>query len=79
MITPGIKHDMEKAFEKEIKKESKQMIEQFKEHEIDPLGLQDLMQSHIRGFHTKEWKAIYPKLSVEIIPEVMITETGVIE
>lgn len=79
MITPKIKREMEKAFEREIIKESKQMIEQFKELEIDPLGLQDLMQSHIRGFHKKEWKEIYPKLSVEIKPEVMITETGVIE
>ncbi|UOK59809.1 hypothetical protein MGI18_10795 [Bacillus sp. OVS6] len=79
MITPKIKSEMEKAFEKEIINESKQLIEQFKETDIDPLGIQDLLESRIRGFGKKEWKEIYPKLSVEIKPEVMITETGVID
>ncbi|USK35383.1 Ger(x)C family spore germination protein [Bacillus sp. F19] len=79
IITPKIKNGMEKAFEKEIIKESKQMIEQFKELDIDPLGIQDLIESQVRGFGKKEWKETYPKLNVEIKPEVMITETGVIE
>ncbi|MFY0759404.1 Ger(x)C family spore germination protein [Metabacillus dongyingensis] len=79
LITPKIKREMEKAFEKEIINESKQLIEQFKETDIDPLGIQDLLESRIRGFGKKEWKETYPKLSVEIKPEVMITETGVID
>jgi spore germination protein len=78
-ITPKIKNEIEKAFEKEIIKESKQLIEQFKELNIDPLGMQDLIESQIRGFGKKEWKETYSKLNVEIKPEVMITETGVIE
>lgn len=79
MITPKINSEMERAFEKVIIKESKQLIEQFKETDIDPLGIQDLLESRIRGFGKKEWKETYPKLSVEIKPEVIITETGVID
>lgn len=79
IITPKIKKEMEKAFEKVIIKETKQMIEEFKELNIDPLGLEDFMKGHIRGFSKKEWNETYPKLSVDIIPEVDITETGVIE
>ncbi|WP_191565786.1 Ger(x)C family spore germination protein [Metabacillus idriensis] len=79
IITPKIKKEMEKAFEKVIVNESKQMIEQFKELDIDPLGLEDIMESHIRGFSKKDWDETYPNLSVDIIPEVEINETGVIE
>ncbi len=79
IITPKIKKEMEKAFEKVIVNESKQMIEQFKELDIDPLGLEDIMESHIRGFSKKDWDETYSNLSVDIIPEVEINETGVIE
>jgi spore germination protein len=79
IITPKLKEEMEKAFEKVIEKESKQMIDEFKLLDIDPLGLESLIASHIRGFSKKDWDETYPKLSVDIIAEVQINETGVIE
>jgi germination protein, Ger(x)C family len=79
-VRPEILKKAEKAFEKEIVKNSMEMIDMFKEKNIDPVGLGEEILSHSRGLRkVKNWRDIYSKMKVDVHADVKITETGVVQ
>lgn len=79
-ITPGIMDKLEKQLEKEIEDKSIELIQRFKELEIDPVGFGHFVSSRTRKFDFKKWnEEDYQELVVKIIPKVTIEEAGVIE
>ncbi|XQY93205.1 Ger(x)C family spore germination protein [Metabacillus sp. HB246100] len=78
-ITPEVTDKVEKTFEKEMKTETEALIEYFKELTIDPIGIGEEIRSQSRSFKLDNWRERIPELTVEIIPEVIISESGVID
>ncbi|WP_409298564.1 Ger(x)C family spore germination protein [Peribacillus sp. SCS-26] len=70
---------VETALEKQIKRQSVQMISRFKKMNIDPLGLGEMARSHTYHFDFQRWKHNYRELPVDINVQVEITQTGTIE
>jgi spore germination protein len=55
-------------------------MEQFKEKEIDPVGLGHFVGTQIRNFDINKWTDTqYKELIVKVESDVKITETGGIE
>lgn len=78
-ITPKIIEKVEKAFEEKVEKETKALIEQFKELKIDPIGIGDDIRSQSRSFNIDEWDDKLPSLTADVEANVVISETGVID
>ncbi|MEH7250904.1 Ger(x)C family spore germination protein [Neobacillus niacini] len=79
-LTPKLMHKLQNQFEKDVEKECLAMIERFKEKEIDPIGFGHFLKTKTRNFDFKNWwDNQYKDLVIRIIPEVSISESGVIE
>ena len=79
VVTPEVMKKIEKDFEDQIKKEATAMIEDFQEQGIDPLGFGQFIKTKTRGFDFKRWEDEYQNLTVNIKPDVVIAEIGIIE
>ncbi|WP_226666112.1 Ger(x)C family spore germination protein [Metabacillus litoralis] len=78
-ITPEVTKEVEKVFEEKLKTEINSLFAYFKELRIDPIGIGDQIRSQSREFKINEWRDKIPELLVEVKPEVIISESGVIE
>ena len=78
-ITPEVIKDVERVFEEKMKNEINSLFTYFKELKIDPVGIGDQIRSQSREFNTENWRDRIPELAVDVIPEVIISESGVIE
>ncbi|MGD6941992.1 Ger(x)C family spore germination protein [Cytobacillus gottheilii] len=73
------KQQIEKAFEKDLKERGDALVKQFQELGIDPLGVGEEVRTRSRNWDVKKWDDLYPAISIHIVPEVNITESGVLE
>ncbi|MBM7603633.1 spore germination protein [Metabacillus crassostreae] len=78
-ITPEVIKDVERVFEEKMKNEINSLFTYFKELKIDPVGIGDQIRSQSREFNIENWRDRIPELTVDVIPEVIISESGVIE
>ncbi|HZH62084.1 MAG TPA: Ger(x)C family spore germination protein [Metabacillus sp.] len=78
-ITPKVKEQIVKAFEKQMEKETLSLIEKFKELKIDPIGIGDDLRAQIRTFKIEEWRERIPELQVDVNADVTISESGVVD
>lgn len=79
-----IKHrefkEIEKAIEKEIVKRCEELIKQFQEKNIDPIGFAHFIKTKTRNFDSRKWaEEHYKDLIVEVVAKVKLDEVGVIE
>lgn len=72
------KKKYQKQVEQEMEKIAIDIIDQFKQHQVDPLGLGAKYKEHYRGFNEKEWKMYYPDVKVVVNADVEIKQTGTI-
>ncbi|RHW39015.1 Ger(x)C family spore germination protein [Neobacillus notoginsengisoli] len=73
-------HEVERAIEKKIRKNSGKLVKQFQEQGVDPFGFGQFVRTKTRNFDYNKWKnQDYKGLTVNIIPTVTIVESGVIE
>ncbi|QCJ44656.1 Ger(x)C family spore germination protein [Bacillus sp. S3] len=77
LVTKDIKK-IQKELEKEVEKECLQLVKQFQQQNIDPIGLGHFYKSRNRGFDYKKWEADYQNLQVKIICHVVIEGTSII-
>ncbi|WP_163100226.1 Ger(x)C family spore germination protein [Peribacillus alkalitolerans] len=73
------KKKYQKQVEKELEKNAINIVNQFKKHQVDPLGLGAKYKEHFRGFNEKEWKMYYPNVKVVVNADVEIEQTGTID
>lgn len=71
---------LETKFEEEIKKRSLELINVFKEKDIDPIGFGRFIKSEDRKFNYQKWRDDYYKnLTVKVDVHVDIDEVGIVE
>lgn len=75
-ITPSVMKKMEKRIKEFNEKRAQEMIEDFQEHGIDPLGLGNIILNRTKGFEIKKWKEIYPEVPIKVEVEMQILEVG---
>ncbi|MGG3799628.1 Ger(x)C family spore germination protein [Metabacillus fastidiosus] len=68
---------LERLLEKDLTEKGQQMIKQFKEQEIDPLGIADRARSQTRGWKSDKWEELYPNAPVQINFTLDIIESGI--
>lgn len=79
-VTPEVIDSLQKAFEKEITEECLKLVDVFKEKKIDPVGFGHFVKTRTRNFDLTDWTdSQFQNLEVEIVPDVTITEAGVVE
>ena len=78
-VTPKETKEVEKKVEEKIESECKNLIKEFKEKNIDPVGFGHFIKSKTRKFSFSKWKTDYPNLKVNVHADVTIMESGVIE
>lgn len=72
--------EIERALEKEIAKRCEELIKQFQEKNIDPLGFANFIKTKTRNFDARKWsEEHYKDLIVEVVPKVKLDEVGVID
>jgi len=70
---------LEKEIKELLEQDSQEMIQQFQEKGIDPLGIGDQVRSRTRNWDPKKWKELYPDLQITVKVNVDLLESGVIE
>ncbi|MCF6139382.1 Ger(x)C family spore germination protein [Pseudalkalibacillus berkeleyi] len=70
---------IEKAIDKQLRKELLQIIKTFQEENIDPIGFGREAKAHFRDWELKKWEEIYPELKISVNVKTDIIESGVIE
>lgn len=78
-ITPEVIKEVEQVFEEKMKNEINSLFTYFKELKIDPVGIGDQIRSQSREFNIKDWRERIPELTIDVKPNVIISESGVIE
>ncbi|MGG1675367.1 Ger(x)C family spore germination protein [Neobacillus sp. NRS-1170] len=73
------KKKYQKQVEQKLEKSALKLITQFKNHQVDPLGLGAKYKEHYRGFNEKQWKKYYPNVKVRVIADVDIQQTGIVD
>ncbi|MEH7013244.1 Ger(x)C family spore germination protein [Neobacillus niacini] len=73
------KKKYQQQVELELEKSAINIINQFKKHQVDPLGLGAKYKEHYRGFNEKQWKMYYPNIKVTVKADVEIQQTGAVD
>ncbi len=68
---------LESKLTKDLEEDCLNMLEEFKEKNIDPIGFGNVLKSRVRGFDYDQWKEIYPSADIEVDVNVEILETGI--
>ncbi|MDR7000652.1 Ger(x)C family spore germination protein [Neobacillus niacini] len=78
-VTPKDIKKIEKKLQKNIEFECRDLVTEFKEKNIDPVGFGHFIKSKTRNFSFENWKTDYQYLKVNVHADVTIMESGVIE
>jgi spore germination protein len=78
-LDPKIIDQAGKALEEQINKNTKELLERFRDQKIDPVGIGLIARSKTRKFDVEKWKEAYHNTTFHVTSKVTITETGVIE
>jgi spore germination protein len=79
-LTPDKVIEVEKQMKKDIEENCIQMLKEFQELGIDPVGIGQIQKHGIRGFDFKEWEdSIYPRAKFKVETKVQILEAGTVE
>ncbi|MBE4909894.1 Ger(x)C family spore germination protein [Bacillus luteolus] len=73
------KKEIEKNLEKHLKDEGTDLIKQFRELNVDPLGLGAKYEAQVRSFDSEKWNEQYPNTQINLKVDVKIIETGITE
>ncbi len=79
ILTPQIIEEVERHLEKKIEKDCLKLLKQFQNLGIDPVGLGHKKKNQNRNFDFKKWEDDYKMLGFDVICNVLIEETGVLE
>ncbi|MGG0175616.1 GerAB/ArcD/ProY family transporter [Gottfriedia acidiceleris] len=73
------KKKIQKQIEQILEKDALNIVTQFKNHQVDPLGLGAKYREHYPGFNEKKWEMYYPHVKVFVKADVEIRQTGTID
>ncbi|PLR79302.1 Ger(x)C family spore germination protein [Bacillus sp. V3-13] len=78
-LSPAKVKKIEDTMVKNIKEQCSGMISRFQDKNIDPIGFGMYVSSRTRHFDYNRWPDEYKHLTVNINPDVTLTESGVLE
>lgn len=78
-LSPKAIKKIEKNMEELVNKESIDLLNQFKELGIDPVGIGHFVKSKTRNFDYKKWESTYKTVPIKVQTKVEIIDAGVIE
>lgn len=70
---------LENEIKEDLEKNSEDLIKQFQEKEIDPIGIGEEVRTRTRQWDKKKWEDLYPDIKITVQAKVKIIEAGVIE
>ena len=76
---PINKQKIQKQVAQILERDSLKIVTQFKNHQVDPIGLGAKYKEHYRQFNEKTWNSIYPQVKVLVHAKVEIKQTGIVE
>ncbi|MDQ0201365.1 Ger(x)C family spore germination protein [Neobacillus ginsengisoli] len=76
---PIDKKKIQNQVDKQLEKNALKIIHQFKDNDVDPIGLGAIYKEHYRGFNEKHWKTVYPSAKVHVNVQVAIEQSGIID
>ncbi|AVR30596.1 Ger(x)C family spore germination protein [Bacillus thuringiensis] len=68
---------IKKQIERNVEKDCEDLIKQFQEKEIDPLGIRDEIRSHTRKWNIKQIRNMYKNVAVDINLDLNIVQSGI--
>ncbi|MED0982738.1 Ger(x)C family spore germination protein [Bacillus paramycoides] len=68
---------VKKHVEKTLEKHLNELIKQFQEKEIDPIGLREEIRSHSRKWSMKQIQEMYPSLDVAVNVQINVVQSGI--
>ncbi|MCM3713648.1 Ger(x)C family spore germination protein [Alkalihalobacillus oceani] len=77
---PGVVKEVQEKIEEEITRRLTDMLYQFRDEGIDPVGVGELYRSTTRDWRPEEWEnSIYPAATFELDIELNVIQSGAIE
>ncbi|MEE6453220.1 Ger(x)C family spore germination protein [Gottfriedia acidiceleris] len=70
---------IEKAIERDIEKNARELISLLQKNNVDPIGLGSKLEAHQRSFAAKKWKKQYPSAKINVKVNLDIIHTGIVE
>lgn len=67
---------LKKYIEKDIKRETERLLTTLKKHEVDPLGIGNIVRSRDRKWEEKTFYEQYPNIPIQVTVNVEIIHTG---
>ncbi|WP_010676478.1 Ger(x)C family spore germination protein [Bacillus timonensis] len=77
--TPKVVQKIINELESAIEEKSEEMLKDFQEKNIDPVGIGYMARHSTRGLDFEKWKLEYPNIEIAVHAKVELTETGIIE
>ena len=69
---------LKKQLEKQLKKDFEDLLLKFKDDQVDPLGIGDLVRAHSRNWSEKEfYENVYPNLTYDLDLTIELTRAGI--
>ncbi|KZZ82684.1 Ger(x)C family spore germination protein [Bacillus sp. SJS] len=78
MTNKDVMRRIELATDKKVRTKIKQLIQSFKENQVDPIGLKRKAMQN-RSFSKKEWDQQYDKMPIDVNVKVTILHAGIME
>ncbi|RSK55499.1 Ger(x)C family spore germination protein [Bacillus canaveralius] len=78
-LSPSKVKKIEDTMVKIIKEQCAGMTHRFQDKNIDPIGFGTYVRSRTRHFDNTKWQDEYKRLTVNVNPDVTLTEAGVLE
>ncbi|WP_227004157.1 Ger(x)C family spore germination protein [Salicibibacter halophilus] len=71
---------LEQGATEEFERRFSELIEQFQEQNIDPIGIGERVGQNVRGLDIQQWEEeVYPDIDVEVNVDFTIDDTGAVE
>jgi spore germination protein len=73
-------NEMEESIEKQISNRAKELLTQFRDGGLDPVGLGEKYRSTTRNWNSEQWRnELYPNAEFEVTVELKIIQSGAVE
>ncbi|AIM10118.1 spore germination protein GerYC [Bacillus anthracis] len=68
-----VKRHIEKMLEKDLN----ELIKQFQENKIDPIGIREEIRSHSRKWSMKQIQDMYPNVDIAVNVKINVVQSGI--
>ncbi|PGB00023.1 Ger(x)C family spore germination protein [Bacillus toyonensis] len=68
---------IKKHVEKTVEKHLNELIKQFQEKEVDPIGIREEIRSHSRKWTIKQIQNMYPNVDVAVHAQINVVQSGI--